>query len=95
MQNTLQFVLADYGGGISVGGRIINNLRYAADITLLAGSASELKNLIERVRVQIKEFGLFLNVNKTTVMKVNNRKRTHLFMQENKQLSGIHDIKPG
>ena len=45
--------------GISVGGRTINNLRYADDTTLLADSASELENLIERVRVESEEFGLF------------------------------------
>ena len=60
MQNTsCNWPLKNYGGGISVGGRTIDNLRYADDATLLAGSAKELENLIERVRVEIKEFGLF------------------------------------
>ena len=44
-ENIMRLALEDYDGGISVGGRTINNLRYADDTTLLAGSASELENL--------------------------------------------------
>ena len=40
-------------------------------IPCLDGSASELENLIERVRVESEELGLFLNVNKTQMMIVN------------------------
>ena len=44
----LRLALEDYDGGIAVGGRMINNLHYADDTTLLAGSASELENLIKK-----------------------------------------------
>ncbi len=57
--------------GINVGGRRINNLRYADDTTLLASSARELEELIEKVRIESEEFGLFLNVGKTKVMIIN------------------------
>ena len=67
----MRLALENYDGGISVGGRPINNLRYADDTTLLAGSANELESLIERVRVESERFGLFLNVSKTKVMIVN------------------------
>ena len=46
----MRLALEDYGDGISNGGRMINNLRYANDIYLIAGSASGLENLIERVK---------------------------------------------
>ena len=67
----MRLAFEDYDGGISVGGRTLNNLRYADDITLMAGSAVELENLIDRFRVESERFGLFLNVNKTKVMIVN------------------------
>ena len=35
---------------IKVGGRDINNLRYAADTTLIAESEGELKNLLMKVK---------------------------------------------
>ena len=67
----MRLALEDYNGRISVGGRMINNLRYADDTTLFAGSALELDNMIERVRVESEEFSLFLNVSKTKVMIIN------------------------
>ena len=36
--------------GIKIGGRNINNLRYADDTTLLADSEEELKNLLIKVK---------------------------------------------
>ena len=36
--------------GIKIAGRSINNLRYADDITLMAKSEEELKNLLMRVK---------------------------------------------
>ena len=57
--------------GINVGGRRINNLRYADDTTLLASNAEDLEHLIERVRLESEKFGLNLNVGKTKVMIIN------------------------
>ena len=36
--------------GIKIAGRTINNLRYAADTTLMAESKEELKNLLMKVK---------------------------------------------
>ena len=41
--------------------RIINNLRYTDDSTLMAESEDELKNLL----MKVKEVGLILNIEKT------------------------------
>lgn len=67
----MRMALDNCMSGISIGGRRINNLRYADDTTLLAGSAKELEDLIERVRTESEKFGLFLNVSKTKVMIIN------------------------
>ena len=37
-------------GGIKIAGRNINNLRYANDITLMAESKEELKNLLMNIK---------------------------------------------
>ena len=37
-------------GGIKIAGRNINNLRYADDTTLMAGSKEELKSLLMKVK---------------------------------------------
>ena len=40
---------------IKIAGRSINNLRYADDTTLMAGSEEELKSLLMRVKEEIKK----------------------------------------
>ena len=42
--------------------RIINNLRYADDTTLMAESKEEQKNLLMKVKEDSKKFDLILNV---------------------------------
>ena len=44
-----------------IGGRNINNLRYADDITLMAESKEELKSLLMRVKEESERAGLKLN----------------------------------
>ena len=50
---------------IKFAGRNINNLRYADDTTLMAGSKEELKNLLMKVKEESEKVGLNLNIQKT------------------------------
>ena len=54
--------------GIKIAGRIINNLRYADDTTLMAESEEELKSLLKKVKEESEEVGLKLNIQKTKIM---------------------------
>ena len=55
--------------GINIAGRRnINNLRYADDITLMAESEEELKNLLMKVKEESEKVGLKLNIQKTKIM---------------------------
>ena len=54
--------------GIKIGGRNINNLRYADNTTLMAESEEELKNLLVKVKEESETAGLKLNIQKTTIM---------------------------
>ena len=47
--------------GIKTARRNINNLRYAYDTTLMAGSKEELKRLLMKVKEESKKVGLKLN----------------------------------
>ena len=49
-------------------GRDINNLRYADDTTLMAGSEEELKSLLMKVKVESEKVGLKLNIQKMKIM---------------------------
>ena len=48
--------------GIKIGGRNINNLRYADDTTLTAESEEELKSLLMKVKEESENVGLKLNI---------------------------------
>ena len=54
--------------GISVGGRIVTNLRYADDTTLLAATKEDLIVRAERVRRASEKAGLYMDEDKTKVM---------------------------
>ena len=60
--------LEEAQAGIKLSGRNINNLRYAADTTLMAESEEELKSLLMKVKEESEKFGLKLNIQKTKIM---------------------------
>ena len=61
MRNTR---LDELQAGIKIGGKNINNLRYADDTTLMAESKEELKNLLMRVKEESERASLKLNIKK-------------------------------
>ena len=54
--------------GIKIAGRIINNLRYADDTTVMAESEEQLKSLLMKVKEESEKVGLKLNILKTKIM---------------------------
>ena len=60
--------LEEAQAGIKIAGRNINNLRYAADITLMAESEEELKSLLMEVKEESEKVGLKLSIQKTKIM---------------------------
>ena len=60
--------LEEAKAGIKIAGRNINNLRYADDITLMAGSEEELKSLLMKVKEESEKVGLKLNIQKMKII---------------------------
>ena len=60
--------LEEAQAGIKIGGRNLNNLRYADDTTLMAESEEELKILLMKVKEESETVGLKLNTQKTKIM---------------------------
>ena len=56
---------------IKIGGRNINNLRYADDITLMEKSEEELNSLLMKVKEKTGKVGLKLNIQKTKITAFN------------------------
>ena len=60
--------LDDAQAGIKIASRIINNLRYADDTTLMAESEEKLKSLLMKMKEESEKVGLKLNIQKTKIM---------------------------
>ena len=60
--------LEEAQAGIKIAGRIINNLRYADDTTLIAESEEELKSLLMKVKEESEKVDLKFNIQKTKIM---------------------------
>ena len=58
--------LEETQAGIKIAGRNINNLRYADDTTLMAGSEEE--SLLMKVKEESEKVGLKFNIQKTKIM---------------------------
>ena len=59
--------LEETQAGIKIAGRNINNLRYADNTTLMAGSEEKLKSLLMKVKEESEKVGLNLNIQKTKI----------------------------
>ena len=60
--------LDDAQAGIRIAGKIINNLRYEDDTTIMAESKEELKSLLMKVKEESEKVGLKLNTQKTKIV---------------------------
>ena len=60
--------LEEAQAGIKIFGRIINNLRYGDDTTVMAESEEELKSLLMKVKEESEKVGLKLNIQKMKIM---------------------------
>ena len=65
---TLIAGLDDSQAGIKIARRNINNLRYADDTTIMAGSNEKLNCLLMKVKEQSEKAGLTLNIQETKIM---------------------------
>jgi hypothetical protein len=72
--------------GISIGGRTLNNFRYADDVTLMAEGQDSLRALIERVKEAGEKAGLYLNMKKTKVLTTTNIQK---FMIQNEEVEVV------
>ena len=60
--------LEETQAGIKIARRNTNNLRYADNTTLMAGSEEKLKSFLMKVKEESEKVGLKLNIQKTKIM---------------------------
>ena len=64
----------EYLEGISIGGRNVNNIRYADDTVLIADSEKKLQALMNKQKDACESKGLRMNVDKTNILTVTKSK---------------------
>ena len=65
--------LAEYEG-VKIGGRNINNIRYADDMVMIADSQEKLQTLMDKLILECSRVGLRINKGKTEVMGITKRR---------------------
>ena len=60
--------------GIKIGGKNINNIRYADDSVLTSDSEEKLQRLVDVLSEECRSFGLSVNMTKTKVLDLTKRK---------------------
>ena len=68
LERIMTDALEDHAGTVSIGGRTITNLRFADDIDGLAGTETELANLVERLDNTSTAYGMQISAEKTKLM---------------------------
>ena len=69
--------------GLVVNGMAINNIRFADDTVLLAGTEEELQRQIDKVNESCTAFGMELNAKKTKVMVMEKQPGTEVTIKSN------------
>ena len=59
--------------GLRIDGRMVNNVRFADDTTLISTAKSRLTQLLRSVKQESEKFGLYLNLGKIKVMTTGNK----------------------
>ena len=84
LENIMRETLHDFHSTISIGGRTINNLRFADDIDLMGGSNRELQELTKRLEDRAGAHGMEVSTEKSKVL-VNSTTNTHAEIYMNGQ----------
>jgi len=70
LEAVMQLALQNTEAGVLMDGQVVNNLRFADDIDLIAESETDLQELTDKVNCYSKKLGLRINEKKTQVMAV-------------------------
>ena len=68
LERIMHEALEDHEGTVTVGGRLITNLRFADDIDGLAGTEKELGSMIGKLDKTSRDFGMEISAEKTKIM---------------------------
>jgi hypothetical protein len=80
-------------GDFKIGGQIINTVKYADDLVLLAKEEKVLQDMIDKVIEIGKCYGMEMNVEKTKLMRISRQPFPVKIMVGQKQLENVESFK--
>jgi hypothetical protein len=86
-------VLEGTEAGISIAGRLLNNLRFADDIDLLTATEDQLQELVTKLQEVASEMGMDVNKGKTKVMMTSKENKEMNIRMNNQELEQVHSFK--
>ena len=92
LEAMMQEAMKSVDAGVNVSGQLVNNLRFADDIDLIAESPEQLQVLTDKVEESSKRFGLKINVSKTKVMTIGKSHKELNINLENAKLEQVTDF---
>ena len=84
--------IEDSNIGLRLNGSIVNNLRFADDIALMAESEADLQTLVDLVHTTSKQFGLTINIGKTEVQVINKEPKPVSISIQGKTLNQVQSF---
>jgi len=79
-------------GDFKIGGQIIQTLKYADDLVLLAKEEKVLQDMIDKL-IEIGRYGMEMNVEKTKVMRISRQPFPVKIIIDQKQLENVESFK--
>ena len=92
LEAMMQEAMKSVDSGVYVSGQLVNNLRFADDIDLIAESPEQLQELTDKVNESSKRFGLKINVSKTKVMTIGKSHKELNINLDNAKLEQVTDF---
>jgi hypothetical protein len=80
-------------GDFKIGGKIINTVKYADELVLLAKEEKVLQDMIDKLIEIGKCYGMEMNVEKTKVMRISRQSLQLKIMIDQKQLENVESFK--
>ena len=83
----------DWLGDINIGGQIIQNVKYADDLVLMANEETPLRGMTDKLIETGRSYGMEMNVEKTKVVRISRKPSQVTIMIEQKQLENVECFK--
>ncbi|KAI8488077.1 hypothetical protein Bbelb_341950 [Branchiostoma belcheri] len=93
LEQIMTDALENHHGTVSIGGRVVTNLRFADDIDGLAGGEQELANLVESLDTTSRKYGMEISAEKTKLMSNNDKPITTKVAVNQEELQTVDQFK--